>query len=208
MLWVRQNKAILAVWLFFLGGYAIASLTLPSGRTLNSFGDVAQCLVLLFTNAGLLLNAGSPDWRRNTFWMLLALGSGLWLAGQLLWTYVEVVQHQPIPTPFIGSVIFFLHTVPLLGALGLRPYAPRSERILRTGYVDLLLLLCWWVYLYLFIVIPWQYVSPDVDRYNIGFDRLYSAENWLLIGGFLYLASTTEQGSSRIYLHLSGGAIG
>ena len=32
MLWVRQNKAILAVWLFFLGGYAIASLTLPSGR--------------------------------------------------------------------------------------------------------------------------------------------------------------------------------
>ncbi len=207
MLWVRQNKAILAVWLFFLGGYAIASLTLPSGRALNSFGDVAQCLVLLFTNAGLLLNAGSPDWRRNTFWMLLALGSGLWLAGQLLWTYVEVVQHQPIPTPFIGSVIFFLHTVPLLGALGLRPYAARSERILRTGYVDLLLLLCWWVYLYLFVVIPWQYVSPDVDRYNIGFDRLYSAENWLLIGGFLYLASTTEKGWRRIYLHLSGAAL-
>jgi signal transduction histidine kinase len=206
MSWIRHNKTILFIWLFFAGGYAIASLLLPYGRPLTAFGDVAQCLVLLFTNAGLLLNAGSPDWRRNTFWMLLALGCGLWLAGQLMWTYVELVQRRQVPNPFIGDVIFFLHTVPLLGALGLRPYAPRTERSHHTGYVDLLLLLCWWVYLYLFIVIPWQYIAPDMDVYNRGVDHLYGAENLILIAGFLYFALRTHGPWRRIYFHLFGAS--
>jgi hypothetical protein len=35
-------------------------------------------VVPLVANAGLLLNAGTPHWRRNVFWMLLALSCTLW----------------------------------------------------------------------------------------------------------------------------------
>ena len=80
----RGTWWILFAWAVLAGSYAAASLLLRPGPGLTAFGDVAQCLVPLFANAGLLLNAASPDWRKNSFWMLLALGCTMWLAGQLL----------------------------------------------------------------------------------------------------------------------------
>ena len=78
---------MIAAWVLLVGGYAAVALIFPSGKHLTMFGDVMQCLVPLFANAGLLINAGSTHWRRNAFWMLLALGCSMWMAGQLLWTF-------------------------------------------------------------------------------------------------------------------------
>ncbi len=202
----RGKTGLAIIWLCFVGGYAAASLVLRPGTQLTAFADVAQCVVLLFANAGLLLNAASPDWRRNSFWMLLAMGCGLWLAGQLLWTYFEVLLHQPVPNPFLGDVIFFLHTVPLLGALALRPHAPQADRNLRFGHLDFQFLLSWWVFLYLFIVIPWQYVVPDVARYGVSYNRLYSFENFTLVAVLVYLTLRTAGPWKVVYAHLMGAA--
>ena len=204
--WIRQRKALVSVWLLFLGGYAVVSLLVPHGANKTAFGDVAQCVVLLLANTGLLLNAGSADWRRNGFWMLFALGTGMWFGGQLLWTYIEVVKHQPVPNPFLGDVIFFLHTVPLLAALALRPDESSGRRNLYVGNVDFSLLLCWWVYLYLFIVIPWQYVSSDAALYSASYDRLYAVENLLLVCGLAYLAWRAHGAWRTVYGHLLGAA--
>ena len=60
---------------FVLAAYAAVSLWLThTGRreSLTIFGNVVQCQVPLVANAGLLANAGTPHWRRNLFWMLLA----------------------------------------------------------------------------------------------------------------------------------------
>jgi len=80
-----------AIWLFVLALYAGISLTHQRGSpTLVAFGNVVQCIVPLIANAGLLLNAGTPYWRRNIFWMFLALSCTLWMIGQFQWTYYEV----------------------------------------------------------------------------------------------------------------------
>lgn len=206
MSWLRQHKVLVCVWLLFLGGYAVVSVSMRPGHNQTAFGDVAQCVVLLFANTGLLLNTGSADWRRNGFWMLLALGTGLWLGGQLLWTYLEVVKQQPVPNPFLGDVIFFLHTVPLLAALSLRPDTHRGHGNLRVGNVDFSLLLCWWIYLYLFVVIPWQYVSGNAALYSASYDRLYAVENFLLVCGLGYLVWKIRGPWRTVYAHLLGAA--
>lgn len=203
---IRGKTGLALIWLIFAGGYAAGSMVLHHGRPLTEFGDIAQCVVVLFANAGLLLNASSPDWRRNAFWMLMGLGCVLWLAGQLLWTYFEVLQHTAVPNPFLGDVVFFLHTIPLLGALALRPHVKRVDRNLRFGHVDFQLLISWWVYLYLFIVIPWQYVAPDVKQYGISYNRLYSLENFTLVCALLYLVARTAGPWRRVYAHLMGAA--
>jgi len=93
----RTHVWIAGVFLLFLGVYAAVSITVPTGQALNSFGNIVQCLVPLIANAGLLLNAGTPPWRRNLFWMLTAMSCTLWMLGQFQWTYYEVYLHQPLP---------------------------------------------------------------------------------------------------------------
>jgi signal transduction histidine kinase len=203
---LRGKTGIVLTWLILVGGYAAVSMTLHSGPRLTAFGDVALCMVLLFANTGLLVNASSSDWRRNAFWMLMGMGCGLWLIGQLLRTNLEVLHHQRILIPFSGDVIFFLHTVPLLGALALRPHTRDVDRSLRFGRVDFQLLLSWWVYLYLFVVIPWQYIAPNLRQYSISYTRIYAVENFTLVAALLYLIARTHGPWRKVYSHLAGAA--
>jgi signal transduction histidine kinase len=204
---LRKNAGLVFLWLVFTGVYAAVSMVLRPGAHLTAFADLALCAAVLCTNAGLLRNAASPDWRRNSFWMLLGLGFGLWFAGHLLWTYFEVIQRKPVPSPFPGDVIFFLHTVPLLGALALRPHSAQADRNLRFGHLDFLLLLSWWVYLYLFVVIPWQYVTPNINEYRTSFSRLYVVEN-LSFAGLLFYQVIRRKGPWRkVYAHLTGASL-
>ena len=203
---LRGRTGIVLTWLIFVGGYAAVSMWLHAGLRLTAFGDIALCVVLLFANAGLLVNASSSDWRRNAFWMLMGMGCGLWLIGQLLRTNFEVLHHQGVPAPFLGDVIFFLHTVPLLGALALRPHTRDADQSLRFGCVDFQLLLSWWVYLYLFAVIPWQYIAPNVKLYSISYTRIYAVENFTLVAALLYLVARTRGPWRKVYSHLAGAA--
>jgi signal transduction histidine kinase len=203
---LRGKTGIVLTWLILVGGYAAISMALHSGPRLTAFGDVALCMVLLFANAGLLVNASSSDWRRNAFWMLMGMGCGLWLIGQLLRTNLEVLHHQKLAVPFSGDVIFFLHTVPLLGALALRPHTRDADRSLRFGRLDFQLLLSWWVYLYLFVVIPWQYIAPNLKQYSISYTRIYAIENFTLVAGLLYLVARTHGPWRKVYSHLAGAA--
>src|SRR6201993_3723965 len=160
----------IAAWIIFLGVYVMVSRYLGPGRSLTTFGDIAQCCVPLLANAGLLINAGTPHWRRNVFWMLTALSCTLWMVGQFQWTYYEVYLHQPLPDMYPGDIIFFLCGIPLMAALALRPHLKRSEIRLRFEYIDFVLLLAWWIFLYAFVVLPWMYAEPSLGPYNFTFD--------------------------------------
>ncbi len=197
---------ILAAWILFVGSYAGVSLLLRPGPGLTTYGDLAQCVVPLFANAGLLLNAGSSHWRRNSFWMLMALGCTLWMVAQLLWTYFEIYLHQPVPNPFTGDFIFFLHTVPMIAALALEPHKRQPEPGLRFGYLDFSLLLLWWVYLYLFVVIPWRYVLANVALYGQNYNLLNIAENMVLLTGLGVYWLRTSGRWRVIYANLFGAA--
>jgi signal transduction histidine kinase len=192
---------LIAGWALIVGGYCIVSLTVAPGRGLTAFGDIFQCLAALFAFLGLLMNASLPEKRTRLFWLLLALGCFAWLVGQSLWTYFEVVLRKDTPDPFIGDVILFLHPVPMIGALALKPHDRREDLNVRTGYLDFSLLLVWWVYLYLFVVIPWQYITPNVSTYGLMYDHLAAAENMLLAVGFAMLMTRSRGKWREVYAH-------
>ncbi len=199
--------AIWAGWLILVGTYSLVSLTVPKGAYLTAFGDIFQCLAALFACVGLFLNSTTSDRRTRAFWVLLGLGCAAWLAGQILWTYYEVGLHKEAPNPFSGDIILFLHPVPMIAALALKPHDCREDLNVRTGYLDFSLLLLWWVYLYLFVVIPWQYIAPDNARYGWSFDHLQGVENLVLVAGLAVLFGKSKGDWRVVYAHLCSASL-
>jgi signal transduction histidine kinase len=200
----RSSALILSAWVFFVGGYAAAALLLPHGQTLSTISDMLECFVPLFANTCLLWNAASPYRRRNAFWMLLALGCTLWLGGELVRTYEEVGLQKEVQTPFPGDLLFFLHVVPLMAALALVPHARKMREILRFGFVDLLLLSVLWLYVYIYLVLPWKTVWPDQTLFRARDLDAYLAENLVVVLGFGILALRAHGGWRVIYAHVFG----
>ena len=163
--------------------HIVVSLLAPRSFGLTAFGDITQCVLLGCATLAIAWNLGYSNKKAQIFWALMALGCSMWLGAQMLWTYFEVYLRQEVPNPFVGDVILFLHVVPMMAALALQPHIQRDDQSLRLVSLDFFLLLTWWLYLYLFIVIPWQYVSPDEMTYGNSFDLLYACEQLVLIVG-------------------------
>jgi len=159
------------------------SLALRPGYYLTASVDVIQTLLLLSSVLAMAVNVARTSRRTRIFWILLTLGTGAWLVTQVMWTYFEVFLHQSVPNPFAGDVILFLHLVPLMGALALRPHRPANDQSLELGTIDFSLLFVCWLYLYLFTVIPWQYITVDVQLYGRNFDVLYTLEHIVCLIG-------------------------
>jgi signal transduction histidine kinase len=200
----RSAILILGAWLFFLGGYAAAALLLPHGTVRSTICDVLECLVPLFANTCLLWNAASPYRRHNAFWMLLALGCALWLAGELVVTYEELQLHRQVQSPFPGDILFFLHVVPWMAAVALVPHARKMRETLRYGFLDLLLLATLWLYVYIFAAIPWKTVWPNPELFRQRDLQVYMVENFIVVTGFAILSIRARGTWRTIYLNLFG----
>jgi len=201
---LRTPLSLTIFCLLVLGAYAAVALLVPAGPARAAFADIFQCLLPVLVNGVLLMNAVTSNWRKNSFWMLLALGCSLWLGGQFIWTYTEVYKHGGITGPFIGDIVFFLHTIPMIAALTLQPDVQDGNRQMSYGYVDFSLLLCWWVYLYLFAVIPWQYVVVNDLRYREAFNVVCTFENLVFAAGAALLSARATGRWRQIYAHLAG----
>src|ERR1700723_1601467 len=196
------NWLIIGAWLAFCGTFTVCTVLVPQGPRLTMFGDVAISLAAVFAAACVLANVAHPPRRSRAFWAFFGLGVAAWMAGQFLWTFLEAFKHLPIPDPYVGDVILFLHAVPMIGALALRPHDRRDDLRMHLGYINFTLLLLWWVYLYLFIVTPWQYVSLNVVRYDDAFDSLEGVQNLFLAGGLAVLYFQARGRWRTIYAHL------
>ncbi len=183
------------------------SILAPRSFPLTAFGDLLQNVVLLGATVAFLLNVRTAARRARLFWVLMSLGLGMWLISQVGWTYFEIYLRQEAPNPFVGDVILFLHIVPMMAAVALQPHVQRDDRTIRVGTLDFALLLTWWLFLYLFVVIPWQYVHPTEALYGKSFDSLYVSEE-LVLAAALILVWRRSQGAWRsIYLHLFGATL-
>ncbi|HXP82037.1 MAG TPA: HAMP domain-containing sensor histidine kinase [Verrucomicrobiae bacterium] len=199
----RGNWYVAATWLILLGGYIVVCELVPAGAARTATANIILCLMPLLVNGALLINAVTPDWRKKAFWMLLALGCSLWMVGQTIWTYVEVYQHRRVPYLFNGDIVFFLHAVPMIAALTLQPHKRSNDRNALYGYVDFGLILCWWMYLYVFVVIPWQYVVKDDKNYIQAFSVISLFENFVFIAGAALLSKQATGQWRRTYAHLA-----
>ncbi|MGA3212998.1 MAG: ATP-binding protein [Terriglobales bacterium] len=181
-----------------------ASLSLKNGYAIWVFGDVLQALLLGVMLVVYVGNSRLTHGRTRSFWAGLAFGAGLWMAAYLSWSWYEVVFRQSVPDPNPGDVSLFLHIVPIMGALALAPHRRESERANSIDFtgLDLLLLILWWLYLYLVIVIPWQYMAHSIVQYDRSFAGLYTVEQMILLGGLAWLSLRVRGGWQRIYLEL------
>jgi signal transduction histidine kinase len=201
----RKIAWLVAAWVFFVAIYSAISFWQRGNLTaLSTWGNIVQCLVPLVANAGLLLNAGTPHWRRNVFWMLLAMSCTLWMIGQFQWTYYEVYLHQALPNPFPGDILFFLRGIPVMAALALQPHRKSGELRMRFGSLDFALLLTWWTYLYVFIVMPWIYASPSAGEYNFTFNVVTNIQNMVIVVGLGALWLKSSGAWRMVYANLFG----
>src|SRR6201996_3245745 len=203
----RSVVTFIALWLLAIAAYASMSLVFPHGsQQLSTFGNIVQCLVPLVANAFLLLNAGTPHWRRNIFWMLLALSCTLWMLGEFDWTYWEVYKHESVPTMYGGDIVFFLKGIPMMAALALQPHRRQAELQLRLGYLDFVSLLTWWTFLYVFVVFPWMYALPSEAQYNFNYDLITNIQNMVIVAGLAYLWLRSKDAWRLVYANLFGAA--
>jgi len=183
------------------------SLLASRGFLLTAFGDILQNLVLFCAVIAFVTNVKTASPRARLFWALMSLGLGMWLVSQVMWTYVEVYLRHEAPNPFVGDVILFLHVVPMMAAVAVQPHVQQDDRTVRVGTLDFALLLTWWLFLYLFVVIPWQYVHPEEAIYGRSFDLLYVSEELVLAGALMLVWRRSRGGWRRIYFHLFGASL-
>lgn len=200
----RSTWVMVVAWVVLVGGCGVVFLLVPPSEGKTLLRNVVLCLVPLFANAGLLLNAASPYRRQNAFWALLALGSTLWMAWQLLWIYAALGLRNTTAFEFPRDLILFLQPVPMIGAAALQPHARGVGRTLRYGYLDLLILAVWWIYFYLLAVTPWQYVSPDPTLRAARFTQILHIEMLVLLGAMGWLVFRSSGTWRSVYVQLMG----
>ena len=174
---------------------------------MTTFGNVVLCIVPLIANAGLLLNAGTPHWRRNLFWMFIALNCTLRMIGQFQWTYYEVYLRKPFPGMYPGDIVFFLRGIPMMAALALQPHRKRGELHARLGYLDFTLLMTWWTYIYVFFVLPWLYATPSLAQYNHNYNLVTNLQNNVIVIGLIVFWLRSKGAWKKVYASLLGASI-
>ena len=198
----RNSKLWMAAATAMLAALIVAALILPQSFLLTAFSDVIQCILLLSGAAAFIPRLRRSAGRTRLFWSLITLGTIFWFAYQFFWTWYEVVLRRDVPDLCTWDAILFLHIVPMMAALALRPHVPRDEYGARIGHLDFALLLVWWFYLYVLIVMPWQYVVPDVPAYNRNLNDVYLAEKLVLLAGLLACFFTSKGQWRKLYASL------
>jgi diguanylate cyclase (GGDEF)-like protein len=198
-------------WKFIACGvvcaHVLLSLLAHRGFALTAVGDILQNTVLLGATIAFLANVRKASHKTRLFWALMGFGLAMWLGSQVMWTYFEIFLRQEAPNPFVGDVILFLHIVPMMAAVAIQPHVQKDDRTIRAGMLDFALLLIWWLFLYLFIVIPWQYVHPVESLYGRSFDLLYVSEELVLAAGLFLVWQRSAGTWRRIYFQMFGATL-
>jgi signal transduction histidine kinase len=203
----RRSKLWISIVAALVCAQATGSLILHQGFGLTALSDVVQLLLLLSATISLLPCVLATRGRIRVFWALMMLGIGFWLSYQVLWTYFEVFLRSEVPNPFVGDVVMFLHIVPMTAALALQPHLQQDDRTTRLGTLDFALLLVWWLYLYLFTVIPWQYVQAVAHSYSHNLNILYLTEQMVFLAGVGVLWLRGRDSWRNIYANWFGASL-
>jgi signal transduction histidine kinase len=199
-LWTAAVAACLAALI-------LGALILHRSFALTAFSDWIQCILLLSAALSLVPNAARSHGRLRLFWALLATGMAFWFSYQLMWTYFEVWLRTDVPDLCAGDIILFLHIVPLMAALALRPHAPPDEYSPRLRRLDFALMTVWWMYLYIFAVMAWQYVVPNIAAYNDNLNLLYLIEKLAFLIALIVAWTNSKGGWKTLYANLFGASL-
>jgi len=185
----------------------LAALILPRSFALTALSDWIQCILLLSGALALIPNALRSRGRLRLFWGLLATGMTFWFSYQVMWTYFEVWLRTDVPDLCAGDIILFLHIVPMMAALAVRPHAPQDEYSPRLRRIDFALMMVWWMYLYVFAVMAWQYVVANVTAYGNDLNLLYLIEKLAFLSALFVAWFNAKGGWKNLYANLFGASL-
>ena len=190
-----------------LAALVLAALFLPQSFRLTALSDVIQCLLLFSGMVSVIPHAVRSRGRLRLFWTLIATGMALWFSYQMFWTYHEVWLRTDVPDLCAADIVLFLHIVPFMAALALRPHAPQDEYAARLRRLDFASMMVWWAYLYVLFVIPWQYVLANVPAYANNLNSLYLIEKLAFLGALLLAWIESKEGWKVFYASLFGASL-
>lgn len=204
---IRSHRWFVLAGVFTLA-FAAVSLAMPAGTGLTAVSDISYLVLTVALSAAVLVNAWLEQGANRRFWMLMGLGCGLWVCNPMAWGYYEVVLHKSVPDPWFMDVVLFVHLIPMIAAVSLRPNLEVGENKFRTGALDFILLAVWWLFLYAFVVIPAQYISLNVAEYDRNYCALYVVESGMLVVVLGVAARGAAGGWKTVYCSLmAAGAV-
>lgn len=183
--------------------FALAPLVVRNEAFRIAFGDIVPFLVLGVSSFLAARNALDSRGHTRLFWSLLGLGLAMWCVNQASWTWYEVIVRKPIPDPFEGDIVQFLHVVPIMGAVAIRPHQADENEGMLASTLNVIMLLVWWIVVYAFFVFPEEYVATNVPVYTLHWSLLYLLEGLMLTG----VAAAAYFSSSGSWRKLYGGLV-
>jgi signal transduction histidine kinase len=176
--------------------FALAPAVIPNPFFRTAMGDLIPLLVIAAACIPAFRNACDSRGHTRLFWSLMAMGLVMWGINQAMWVWIEVVVRKPLPDPFAGDIVLFLHVVPFMAAVALQPHRAEEREGLLPSTLNVLMVVVWWVVVYAFFVFPDEYLITNVPVYTVRWDVLYAIEE-LMLGGVAAWGFFTSWGAWR-----------
>lgn len=186
--------------------YAPVTLVVRPSFALTAFGDIAQLILAALVTAAFAVPVFHTRGRVRSFWLLMAMGMACWCVSQSIWTYYELVKRIDVVDPSIQDIVLFLHLIPMMAALATLPHKP--VKMPPVIPYSLTMLAIWWMYLYSYVVLPWQYVFKDFNRYGKEFNALYTIEDLVFMAVLCAWAWRSSGAWRALYRRLFLGTLG
>jgi signal transduction histidine kinase len=154
-------------------------------------GNVIPFVIGTATLVLAIRNTIDSNGHTRLFWALMTAGFAMWWVNQLGWLWFEVIIRQPVPDPFYGDIILFLHPVPFMAAVAIRPQKAHESEGLLPSALNVVILLVWGVVVYAFVVFPDEYLVRNIPVYSLRWDLLYLLQSLIVIAvsGWAFLTS-------------------
>jgi PAS domain S-box-containing protein len=184
----------------------LVSLFSRPDSVLVAYGGIPYFLLLLLATGFALRNGIQNALKGRPFWLLLAIGYGLWAANQWIFIYYQFGPHIEVPDNSMADPLLFMHVAVVLAAAATLPHRNTTGRNLYGAILNSVLCIIFWGFLYFCAVFPYRLFS-NAAGYALGFDTLYLLENWALILAVGFMRSRAPSPWRFIYLHLLGASI-
>lgn len=97
-------------WLLTAGGLLLCTIAVTSGwgseQATVAIADLSSLGASLLATVLLVRLARREEGADRGAWTWLAAGAGLWSVGELIWTWVEVVEGDEVPFPSIADIAY------------------------------------------------------------------------------------------------------
>jgi signal transduction histidine kinase len=192
----RLHISALVCGIGVLLAFALAPAIFPNPAFQVAMGDIVPLLVITAAFVISAKNAFDSHGHTRLFWSLMTTGMAMWCFNQSFWVWYEVIARQALPDPFQGDIVLFLHVVPIMAAVAIRPHQADEREGMLPSALNVLILLVWWVVVYAFFVFPEEYIVNNSPVANLRWDLLYLVEGVILIAASAS-AFFTSSGSWR-----------